>query len=164
MKWLEGWFGTMSGVLGALIVVLSSLLAPVSSQGEQCLTVNGSTQCSSTYGSHGQLSPPGTPIGALILTALVLLLFIGVFVGTWLDLRGRRQVGRLILLISASLLGLSVFILPAALASADGGAAASTIIIFMVPLFVLAFITGILACVRPDELRSVAVEAPGAQS
>ncbi|HZC07367.1 MAG TPA: hypothetical protein VE338_17160 [Ktedonobacterales bacterium] len=163
MKWLEGWFGTLSGGLGALIVVIVSLVTPAYSQSQSCVSANGVTTCSSAYGPGMPPTPASGPQPAmLILLAITLLLFIGVLVGAWLDLSGRRTVGRLILLISVSLLVpawlfdgpiMATAMGPGVGLAASGGAA----FMFVLPLTLLAFVAAILACVRPDAPRPVAV-------
>lgn len=161
MKWLEGWFGTLSGVLGAVIVGIVALLTPAYSQTESCVTSGGVTTCYSAYGPGASSAPlvpgaPGAPMApgpqpfALILTVVTLLLFIGVLIGTWLDLSGRRTVGRIILIISVSLLWLF-----------DGSSMqyAGFSPRFILLLMVLAFFAGVLACVRPDAPKPVTAPA-----
>ncbi|HEY7848455.1 MAG TPA: hypothetical protein VIC27_00255 [Ktedonobacterales bacterium] len=157
MRWLEGWFGTLSGGLGILYVALATLLTPTyvqTSNAEICSSIDGQTGCSVTY-DPGAPPPTIEPnIAALILVALTLLFFTGVLLGTWLDLRGRRRVGRLMLLICASLLIFTPILLTSASNSLGGSA-----FMWAYPLVTLAFVTGILACVRRDEPR-VAVTPP----
>ncbi|HET9110879.1 MAG TPA: hypothetical protein VFN78_08660 [Ktedonobacterales bacterium] len=159
MKWLEGWFGTLSGGLGAVIVAIVALVTPAYTQSQSCATSNGVTTCYSAYGpgaSSAPIAPLASPIAPgpqpflLIPVAITLLLFIGVLVGTWLDLGGKRTTGRLILLISASLLWLFN-------GSAMPGAGFSPMLVL--PLMLLAFVAGILACVRPDAPKPVAAPA-----
>lgn len=144
MKWLEGWFGTASGVVGALFVITISLLAPaysVTSQGGCATDSSGATVC-----GDGPV-PTGPQPGLLIVALLLLMLFILIVVGTWLDLSGRRTAGRLILLISVTLL-LPIWILvgPALFDQQPTLALTS-------PFALLAFVAGILACVRRDAPR-----------
>ncbi len=166
MKWLEGWFGTMSGGLGAVIVALVALLTPAYTQSQSCMTSNGVTTCYSAYGP-GMPPPPtsGPQPGALILILITLLLFISVLIGTWLDLGGKRTIGRLILIIGASLLFLaylfdgpvmSMFMGPYRSDMAQGIGVAFT---FILPLTLLAFVAGVLACVRHDAPKPVAAPA-----
>ncbi len=155
MKWLEGWFGTLSGGLGALMVALVALNTPGYSP-QSCVTSNGVTTCYAAYGpgaSNTLIAPPATPIASgpqpflLVPVAITLLLFIGVLVGTWLDLSGKRTIGRLILLISASLLWLfDGSSMPAVGFSPN----------LVLPLTLLAFVAGTLACVRHDAPKPVA--------
>jgi MFS-type transporter involved in bile tolerance (Atg22 family) len=156
MRWLEGWFGTLSGGLGALLVAIAAIFVPAYSQSQMCSSIDGQTSCSVTYGPG---APPPTiepNIAALILVALTLLFFIGVLLGTWLDLRGRRRVGRLMLLICASLLIFTPFLLLTSASNTFGGSP----FMWAYPFVILALITGILACVRRDEPR-VAATPPG---
>lgn len=175
MKWLEGWFGTMSGGLGAVIVGLVALLTPAYSQAQSCVTSNGVTTCYSAYGPDASSAPmaPVTPISTVapgpqpalwIPVIFTLLLFVGVLVGTWLDLGGRRTAGRLILIISVSLLFLAwLFDVPVLGAVAGPSAAvapnASATLALILPLTLPAFVAGILACVRRDAPKPV-VAAP----
>jgi hypothetical protein len=153
MKWLEGWFGTASGVMGALIIAIIAIIVPVngeSSGSQMCSSIDGGpTTCSPM-----QTSTSGPQSALLILILIAFLLFLGVLIGTWLDLTSRRTVGRLILLVSVSLLlPMSLLLLVAAHGSGGVVALAS-------PFLLLALTTGILACVRRDEPRSVALSAP----
>ncbi|MGH2505652.1 MAG: hypothetical protein ACRDID_24335, partial [Ktedonobacterales bacterium] len=97
MRWLEGWFGTASGVLGALIVAAISLLTPAYETSGGCSNFDGGpSNC-----TYSQPQPVGPP---LILYIVFFMLFVLVVLGTWIDLSGRRTAGRLILLISVTLL------------------------------------------------------------
>jgi hypothetical protein len=154
MKWLEGWFGTASGVMGALIIAIIALVTPMSSEssGTECTSyAGGPTTCSS---STMQTTTSGPQSGLLIHLLLAFLLFLGGLIGTWLDLTSRRTVGRLILLVSVSLL-LPMSLLLLVAAHGSGGVA-----VLASPFLLLALTTGILACVRRDEPRSVALSAP----
>ncbi len=159
MKWLEGWFGTASGVLGAAWIALVALVTPSAqtSNGEVCTsTSDGVTTCSATYGPGAAPMPvtsPGPNIGALILVGVCILLFIGVVVGTWLDLRGVRRTGRIILLTSATLLIFAPFAALGVLGSSGGGGFA---LAYTYPFVLLALITGVLASVRRDAPRDMA--------
>lgn len=148
MKWLEGWFGTASGVIGALIVVIVIALVPAYSESQTCSSFDGGpTTCSPM-----QTTTSGSQWVILIPLIIAFLLFVAVVVGTWLDLGGKRTVGRLILLISVTLL------IPAFLFIVASGPDAPFAFIF--PSTLLAFVTGILACVRRDEPRRVALPTP----
>jgi hypothetical protein len=80
--------------------------------------------------------------------AIVVLLFIGVLVGTWLDLSNRRLVGRIILLVSVSLLLVGATIASGGASFFGQGAFGSG---YLYVLFAL--IAGILACLRRNEPR-----------
>ena len=161
MKWLEGWFGTASGVLGAAWIALIALVTPSmqtsgSEVGQVCTTSSdGVTTCSTAYGPGAPPSTPGPNIGALILVGVCILLFIGVVVGTWLDLRGVRRMGRIILLTSATLLIFAPFGALGAL-GASGGGGGGFALAYTYPFVLLALITGVLASVRRDAPRSPA--------
>lgn len=151
MRWLEGWFGTASGVLGIIVVLFAALLIPVTtqtSQSEICSTMDGTTSCSTAYGPGAP--PPVTQpnVAALIVLGVALLLFIGVLVGTWLDLSGRRRVGRIILLTSVTLL----LVAPLLVSVASHGLNVVALA-FVFPLTFMAFAAGVVACVRRDEPR-----------
>ena len=151
MKWLEGWFGTASGVMGALIIAIISIIVPVNGES------SGSQMCSSIDGGPTTCSPMQTstsgPQSALLISLIIVfLLFILVVTGTWLDLRGRRTAGRVILLISATLLISALIFMVASGPDAP--------LAFIYPFALLAFVAGILACVRRAEPRSVALSAP----
>lgn len=154
MKWLEGWFGTASGVLGILWMVIVALLVPTTvHSGYSCMSSDGSTTC---YGPNGAPMPttaaaPGPNVGLLILVGVTILLYLGVLVGTWLDLRGARRMGRVILLTSATLLIFAPFLFIAATTPISGISFAYTF-----PLTLLAIVAGILASVRSDAPRPVA--------
>jgi hypothetical protein len=142
MRWLEGWFGTASGALGALFVAAIALVTPVYTSSGSCISVDGGPpNC-----TYSQPAPTGQP-GLFILIIVLFVLFVLTVVGTWIDLSGRRTAGRLILLISVTLL-LPVWIL-AGPAVAQGGSALA----LAYPLALLAFVAGILACVRRDTPR-----------
>lgn len=173
MKWLEGWFGTLSGVLGAVIVVLVALLMPAYSQAQSCVSSNGVTTCYSAYGPGASsalilpAAPGASPIAPspqpslLIPIIFTLLLFIGVLIGTWLDLSGRRTVGRIILLLCASLLCLMYLFDGSVMSLGMGvsGTSGATLFALVLPLTLLAFVAGILACVRHDAPKLVAAPA-----
>lgn len=148
MRWLEGWFGTASGVMGALFIAAIALLTPaysVSSQGGCSTGSSGSTVC---YGSMGDGTVNAGPQpGPLILALVLLILFILIIVGTWLDLSGRRMAGRLILLISVTLM------LPIWMFGGPALAHDPTPLVLTMPFALLAFVAGILACVRRDPPR-----------
>ena len=138
MRWLEGWFGTASGVVGALFVAAIALLTPAYVTSGSCISVDGGpTNCS--YSQPQQVGPP------LVLYIVLFILFALIVVGTWLDLSGRRTAGRLILLIGVTLL-LPIWIV-AGPALTHGPAP------FTAPLALLAFVAGIMACVRRDALH-----------
>lgn len=99
------------------------------------------------------VTSPGPNIGALILVGVCILLFIGVVVGTWLDLRGVRRTGRIILLTSATLLIFAPFAALGVLGSSGGGGFA---LAYTYPFVLLALITGVLASVRRDAPRDMA--------
>jgi hypothetical protein len=155
MKWLEGWFGTASGGMGALIIAIISIIVPVngeSSGSQVCSSFDGGPTTCST--STVQTSVQGPQSGLLILILIAFLLFLGVLIGTWLDLNSRRTAGRLILLISVSLL------LPMSLLLLVAAHGAGGVVALAYPFILLAFATGILACVRRDAPRSVALSTP----
>ena len=155
MKWLEGWFGTASGVIGALIVAIVTTLVPTYSElsgSQTCSSYDGGPTTCSTTASQTVAGPQAA---LLVPIVIAFLLFILVVVGTWLDLRGARTAGRLILLISVSLLLAALLIILPAAAGGSGAAFA-----FIYPFALLAFVAGILACVRRDEPRSVALPTP----
>lgn len=153
MKWLEGWFGAASGVLGIVWIALVGLLAPVSTQtgyggSSTCMSSSdGVTQC---YSPDAAVAP-GPNVGLLIVLGVTFLLFAGVLIGTWLDLRGARTAGRVILLTSATLLIFMPFLLVSATKSFSG-----VFFAFVLPQTLLAFVAGILACVRRDAPRATA--------
>jgi MFS-type transporter involved in bile tolerance (Atg22 family) len=139
MRWLEGWFGTASGVLGALIVAAIALVTPVYTSSGSCISVNGGPpNC-----RYSQPAPTGPQFGSLIVIIVLFVLFVLIVVGTWIDLSGRRTMGRLILLISVTLL------LPVWLVVSHGSFALTGTF----PVALLAFVAGILACVRRDAPR-----------
>ncbi len=140
MRWLQGWFGTMSGVLGVLLVVILSLSSPIY---ETCSSVGDGVSCTTASAS--------AQTGALIIVGLLALLYSGALVGTWLDLSGSRRMGRLILLTSDSALMLFTLVLPVALNRSATGTGAALALTY--PITLMAFITGILACVRRDTPR-----------
>ncbi len=153
MKWLEGWFGTASGVMGALIIAIIALITPAYSESssQMCSSYDGGPTTCSTTASQTFAEPQAA---LLIPIVIAFLLFILIVVGTWLDLRGARTAGRLILLISVSLLlPMSLVLLVAAHGS--GG-----VVALAYPFMLLAFGAGILACVRRDEPRGVTLSAP----
>ena len=153
MKWLEGWFGTASGVMGALFVAAVSLLTPAYAVSESCVSVDGGPQtCTSSQQNIGPQP------GLLILAIVLLILFILIIVGTWLDLSDRRTAGRLILLISVTLM-LPIWIVGGAALAHTGAALA-----FTYPIALLGFVAGILACVRRDTPRAGGAGATPAQS
>jgi hypothetical protein len=145
MRWLEGWFGTASGVLGALFVAAISLLTPAYTTSESCLSIDG--------GPPDCTSSPPQPVGPqpeLLLAIVLFILFVLIVVGTWVDLSGRRTAGRLILLTSVTLL-IPIWIF--------GGPALEhdpTAFTLILPFALLAFVAGILACVRRDAPRPAA--------
>ncbi|HEU5343515.1 MAG TPA: hypothetical protein VFU60_04165 [Ktedonobacterales bacterium] len=154
MRWLEGWFGTASGVMGALFVAAISLLTPaysVSSQGGCSTDSSGTTVC---YGSMGD-GPvnTGPQPGLLILAIVLLILFILIIVGTWLDLSGRRTAGRLILLISVTLM------LPLWMVGGPALAHHPAPLALTLPFALLAFVASILSCVRRDAPPAGAIPA-----
>ena len=104
---------------------------------------------------------PGPQPALLILTIVTLLLFIGVLIGTWMDLSGRRTVGRLFLIISVSLLTVSWLFDGPLMSPGMGapGASGAALFALILPLTLLAFVAGILACVRHDAPKPVAVPA-----
>lgn len=154
MKWLEGWFGIASGALGIVWIVITTIFVPLSSSSgyvgsQTCMTSSGGgTVCYGPDGAPISSNPPGPNVGLLILFAIILLLFIGVLVGTLLDLRSARTLGRVILLTSATLLLFAPF---TALSAAGSMAIGSVAYIY--PLTLLAFAAGVLACVRRDTPR-----------
>lgn len=144
MRWLEGWFGVASGALGFVWVVIAAVFIPTPSQPytRTCGSMNGGpTHCYGPDGAPVSPNGPGVNVGLLILFAVILLLFIGVLLGTLLDLRGARTAGRIILLISVTLL---LLFAPFAERSALGPSA------YVYLLTLLAFAAGVLACVRRD--------------
>jgi len=161
MKWLEGWFGVASGVLGIVWVTSISLLAPVSVQHSSQTCMASSSGVTICYGPDGSPVPttpvaPGPNIGLLIFVGVVFLLFIGVLVGTWLDLHGVRTAGRVILLVSATLL---LFMPPASLGAFDAPGVVFGSYAYL--LAALAFTAGILACVRRDAPRPAPIAPQG---
>ncbi|HEY7850517.1 MAG TPA: hypothetical protein VIC27_10665 [Ktedonobacterales bacterium] len=148
MRWLEGWFGTASGVLGALIVLAVGLLTPAYSVASSCVSVDGGAPDCTTSSA-----PIGPQLGPLILYIVLFVLFVLIVVGTWLDLSGRRTLGRLILLISVTLL------LPVWLVAGPVASHGSFALVLAYPWALMSFVAGILACVRRDTPR-VAVVAP----
>lgn len=158
MKWLEGWFGTASGVLGAAWIAFIALATPSmqAPSSEFCTNSgDGVTTCSTAYGPGAPPSTPGPNIGALILVGVCILLFIGVVVGTWLDLRGMRRVGRIILLACATLLIFAPVVALGALGAA-GVLGSPVALVYTYPFVLLALITGVLASVRRDAPRDMA--------
>jgi hypothetical protein len=164
MKWLEGWFGTMSGVLGIVFTVIVSLVAAMgvqsSSGGESCITTSdGQTTCSAMNGPGYSPPPPQPNYVALIIMGVIILLFLGVLVGTWLDLGNRRLVGRIILLVSVSLLMVAALFASGG-AGFFGGSAFGSAYLFVL----FALIAGILACLRRAEPRVAAALIPPQQA
>lgn len=157
MKWLEGWFGVASGALGIVWVAIMSLLTPTSVQSgsgasQTCVSSSdGVTQCYSPDGAMAPVTPAASGVNPalLILFALILLLFIGMIVGTVLDLRGARTAGRVILLASATLLIFMPFTVAAAV-----NFSAEVITAYIFPLSLMALVAGVLACVRRDTPRA----------
>ena len=147
MRWLEGWFGTASGVVGALFVAAFALLTPGYVTSGSCISVDGGPpNCS--YSQPQQVGPP------LIVYIVFFVLFALVVVGTWIDLNGNRTVGRLILLISVTVL-LPIWIFGESAMIHDPVPLALTW-----PLALLAFVAGILACVRRDAPRPATAPTP----
>ncbi len=144
MKWLEGWLGTASGALGLLTLAITSAFVPTQYYASSCVSSNLLTTC-----SDSQVAAPGPNVGVLVLQGVVALLFIGVLVGTWLDLRGARRFGRIHLLTSDTFL-LVVMTTNGAVLNLGGGQFTTQIYLDIL----LAFVTGILACVRRDAPRS----------
>lgn len=148
MRWLEGWFGTASGVLGALFVAAIALITPVYTSSGSCISVDGGPpNC-----TYSQPATTGQP-GLFILIIVLFVLFVLIVVGTWIDLSGSRTVGRLILLICATLL------IPTWIFGGPALAYNPTSFTVPVPLALLAFVAGILACVRRDTPRVAAAPA-----
>ena len=149
MKWLEGWFGTASGALGMVWMVFVALVTPTRT------TYAGSSTCmpsSDGYTPCYNPSAPGPNLVLVILVGVTVLIYLGVLVGTWLDLRGVRRVGRVVLLTSATLL------LFAPLAPLGAiGAAGGIVGFYLVLLTLLAFVAAILACVRRDAPRPASI-------
>ncbi len=143
MRWLEGWFGTASGVLGALFVAAISLVTPAYTTSGSCISIDGGPQTC----SYSQPQPVGPP---LILYIVLFILFVLIVVGTWVDLSGRRTAGRLILLISVTLL------IPIWIFGGPALAHDPTALTLTLPFALLAFVAGILACVRRDAPRPAA--------
>jgi hypothetical protein len=164
MKWLEGWFGVASGVLGIVWVAIMSLLTPTTVQSgygssQTCMaSSDGVTKCYSSDGAMAPVTPAasGVNVGLLILFALILVLFVGMIIGTILDLRGARTAGRIILLASATLLIFIPFTTVAAVNFPVGAIAAYTF-----PLSLMSLVAGVLACVRRDTPRAAASPAQG---
>lgn len=149
MRWLEGWFGVASGALGIVWIVIASVFVPATVSSRSCMSVNdGPMQCYGPDGAPVSPNGPGPNVGLIILFAVVLLLYIGVLVGTLLDLNGIRTAGRVILLTSATLLIFGPFIFFSTIGALAAGSVAYTY-----PLTLLAFAAGVLACVRRDVPR-----------
>lgn len=140
MKWLEGWLGTASGAMGALFVAAAALLTPAYTTSESCMSVDGGPMTCTSSQPQGAGPQPGL----LILAIVLLVLFILIIVGTWLDLSGRRTAGRLILLISVTLM------LPLWMVGGSALAHTGAVLAFTYPIALVAFVAGILACVRRD--------------
>lgn len=154
VKWVEGVLGATSGVLGIVALAIVIWFGPAYTRREFCA---GAIQPVCYVASN----PPSVMTALTSYSAFVILiplgvvfaLFLGVLAGTWLDLRGRRLAGRLILLVGAIALVLaSISILPMALyfegralGSLLGGAAVAVF-----PSVLLALVTSILACARRD--------------
>jgi MFS-type transporter involved in bile tolerance (Atg22 family) len=146
MRWLEGWFGTASGALGALFIAIVALVTPAYTTSGSCISADGGPpRC--TYSQPQYVGPQP---GLLILALVLLILFILIVVGTWLDLSGRRMAGRLILLISVTLM------LPIWMVGGPALAHDPTPLVLTMPFVLLAFVAGILACVRRDAPRAAA--------
>ncbi len=122
------------------------------------MLTNGVERCYSPDGSVAPLTnaAPGSNVVPLLLIGVTILLFVGVIVGAWLDLRGVRTAGRLILLICATLLIFMPFLVMAATNPINGIAFA-----YVWPLTLLALVAGVLACVRRDTPRAAASPALG---
>ncbi len=149
MKWLEGWLGTASGALGVLTLAIMSVFTPaqVQTASELCISANGGqTTCSANSSAA-----PGPNMSSLVLLGVVALLFIGVLVGTWLDLRGARGFGRFLLLTSATFLLASISTIGQAFNLSEGQMTGQIYIYIL-----LALVTGVLACIRRDAPRSAA--------
>lgn len=166
MKWVEGICGALSGVLGIITLAMIVWFGPTYTRREVCAgPVHLICYYFSNHTSVMTALTSYSPFVILIPLGGVFALFLGVLAGTWLDLRGRRLAGRLILLVSASALLLaSISILPTALyfeSFALGGllgAAAAAVF----PFVLLAPVTFILACIRRDAPHLAAT--PSAQS
>ncbi len=157
MRWLEGWFGVASGVLGIIILALISVFVPASQaqSNGSCTTVGSSTTCYGTISDSGPAGSIQPNYPALILIAIALLIFVGVLVGVWLDLSGRRRSGRAILATSGTFLLLSIF-------TAGGAVYAYGTFVgpLLYPISLMGLVAGILACVRRDEPRVALVGTP----
>lgn len=152
MKWLEGWLGTFVGVVGAVGVILVALLTPLTRAYPplpSTAIIVGDGSGGAGFTQYGPGAPTGPNIAAIIFAAVVTLLFVGVLVGTWLDLRGRRTAGRLTLLTSATLLLPGLFALFSA-ASEPYLVLGSEYIGYFLPLIGLALLAGVIACLRGD--------------
>lgn len=137
MKWLEGSFGAISTVLGAgWIGALALVMVNMRWSYSDCLASGE---------GPGGCSRADLNISALVFSGVVVLLYIGVLVGTWLDLLGRRRAGRGILVASASLQIIATLGAINAFGSFSGGDA-----MYILPMLALAIAAAILACARSD--------------
>jgi hypothetical protein len=148
MRWIEGWLGTIAGVVGAVGFAGVLLYAQMRPHSERCYSA-GPTG-TSTFCVPATIHTPTLAIPF----AGAILLFVAVLVGTWLDLKGWRVEGRFTLLMGAALLVPAWLIwLPNALYDADAMSLAPYLmvaVLLSVPLILLALVTAILACVRRD--------------
>ncbi len=162
MKWAEGVCGAISGVGGVVVLALILWLGPIYARPAVCVGPVHPV-CFTPTGAPGRMTTP-TPDSALFEVAIplgiVFAQFVGVLVGIWLDLRGRRLTGRIVLLLSTEgLLIASISILPAALFFVAPGALPAAGV-GLAPFPALALVAFLLAGIRRDAPRpSVASSA-----
>ncbi len=152
VKWAEGVCGAVAGVLGIVALAIIVWLGPTYAPRQVCEGPIHPVCYTPVEPPEMTIGPSATsPFDMLIPLGVVFALFVGVLIGTWLDLHGRRPAGRLILLLSAiSLLLASVSILPSALYFEDHGGPLPDASFVLIPFDLLALITFVLACIRRD--------------
>lgn len=159
MRWLEGWLGIVAGGLTLLAAILTAVF-PIGGS-TNTMTVNGVvTQQTTTIYTIWNVAGVGAGLAVtLIPTALALAILVGVA----LDLRGRRTLGRLLLLTGATLLTVAPYAPVAIVSAMRPGSPPDALIInslVYVPLGALAIIAGIVACLRRDPRPTAPVAAP----
>lgn len=158
MKWLEGWLGSVSSVVGAVLITAALLTTSLYAQSSRsCLTADGYNICGGGY-------PPSpdsvSPLSVTIPVGIIVLLYLGVFVGTWLDLRGKRSMGRLILIVSAILLVPALLLGIGPVIYLRGSGPGATLAASALPFALLALVTAIIACARRDATAAREKAAP----